>query len=158
MMWNGLPQSVDRLEHNLNGCCNSLRPEHFHYLAVDFCNSKRLVQISHTVAHLGFGLIHLCLAVVVGVEDELLHATFSYQFHGRTENAELFQARHVYAVIIRISYLGRTAYQHHLLGMQAVKNAYDTLLERGSSYDTVVYYHEVVPALIYATIGNVVDM
>ena len=151
-----LVQSLQTLEYELDWGLHTLWTKHLHNLLVDFLCGEWLVDGTHWVHLLLLWFLQLSLASLVGLLDEVFHLAVFQKLDSSTEHAELFQSRHVDAVIIRITNLRRTRYHYYLLRMQAVENTENTLLQGCTTHDTIVDDDEVIYMWLDASVGYII--
>ena len=104
------------------------------------------------------GRKRVSLAQGVCLGNDVLHATFRYQCYGGAEGTQLFKMRHVDAVVVGVSYLRRTADHDNLLGMQAVENLQDTLLQGRAAHNAVIDNYQVVLPCLQRAVCYVIYM
>ena len=158
MVGNSVAKSLDRLEHHFDGCGDGLWTQHLNDFLVDFLNGEGLVDVANVVLHLFLRFAEFLKTMMIGGIDETVHATFLQQVDSCTEGTELFQAGHVDAIIVGIAYLRSTAHHHNLLGMQAIEDAEDALLERGATNNAIVDNNQIVYTWLETLVGDVVDV
>ena len=158
MVWYSCMQSFYRLEYYLYRCRHSFRSEHLYYLTIYLLNCERLVDCTYSIFHIFLRLLQFSLAVLVGLIKDVEQVAFLEQLYCCTEHTELFQTRHVNAIVIRIANLWSRANNDNLLWMQTVEDTKDTLLKSCTTHDAVVDYHEVVFVRHDTLIGYIVYM
>ena len=95
---------------------------------------------------------------MVSTRDDIFHIALLQEFDGSLECDKLIHARHIDTIVIGITHLRRGRYNHNLLGIQTIKNTDDTLFQRCSAHNAVVYNHQIVHMRYQASVCNVVHM
>ena len=151
-------QAVQSLIYNLYRCGHLCGTKHLHHLLGNLLIGKGCVYLLHVVHHFVGWQLALSLALGIHIIDEVLLLSLLQQFDGCSESNKLIHARHVDAVIVGIANLRTATHQHYLAGMQAVQDAYDTLLQSGSAHDTVINDNQIIHVWFQTAVGDVIHM
>ena len=125
MVGTGLVKTLDTLIYEFDGRLHTFRAQHLDNLTVDIVDTELGIDAPHMITAGRIGL-----ASLIHVGNHLFPTLLLDESDGGTEGTELFQARHVDAIVVGVAYLGRTRHHHNLLGMQTVEDLEDALAQR----------------------------
>ena len=144
MVGTGCMKTFDGLKYELNWSLHTFRSKHLCHLFIDFLNCKRFVNSPDTIVLFCRRLTEFCKASLVDVVNQFPHTSFLQKSNSSTKNAELFQSRHIDAVIVGKTDLRRTTNHHDFLGMQTVEYLEDAFLQSCSTNNRIIDDNKVI--------------